>query len=127
MQGDSRSQQGPVSTESFQDFYSILSDMQRPIKPADERRSDNRVPRSISLQVQPLDMDFQPDGESFCAITRDISKKGLGFINAEAVDHEYLRIYMPLQTESSVIARVCYNLSVGVTYPLYLVGVEFIS
>ena len=127
MQGDLRFPQGPVSTESFHDFYSVLSEMQRSSNPVDERRGDRRVPRSISLQVQPLDMDFQPEGESFCAITRDISKRGLGFINAEAVDHEYLRIYMPLQTESSVIARVCYNLSIGVTYPLYLVGVEFIS
>jgi len=92
-----------------------------------EKRSEARTPRSLSLMIQPLDLDFQPDGDSFYAIMRDISSSGMGFINSEPLRHEFVRITMPEQTRSRVIARVCYNLSIGTDYPLYLVGVKFVS
>ena len=97
------------------------------IDPHVERRNDARTPRSVSLEIQPLNMDFQPDGESFYALSRDVSSNGLGFVNSDPLSHEYIRIGMPEQTEATIIAKVRYNLSVGVGYPLFLVGVSFES
>ena len=89
------------------------------------RRRARRVPRSLTLKIQPLNMDFLPDGEPFFAISRDISKNGIGFVNSEPLRHEYVRIGIPEQTDQTVIARICYNHSIGLEYPLYLVGADF--
>jgi len=92
-----------------------------------DKRSEDRMLRSVTVVIQPLDMDFQADGESFHTISRDISSNGMGFICKDPLLHEYIRIAMPEQTQATVIARVCYNLSVGNEYPLYLAGVQFVS
>lgn len=113
----------PISTQRFSSVLKKLSSGGSNV----ERRRQRRVPRSVSLRVQPLNSDFKPDGESFCAVTRDISLNGLGFINDEHFSHEFVRIGIPEHTDSTVIARVCYNLSIGVDQPLFLVGVQFLS
>lgn len=90
------------------------------------RRNYSRHTIRAPLVIQPLTIDFQPDGEGFGAISSDISLKGLAFINPEPIQHEYLRITFT-QFQLSVIARVRHNSSIGVDHPLYLVGVEFLD
>ena len=89
------------------------------------RRKHPRESRSISLSVQPLDEDFQKDGDLFWVVSRDISLKGVGLICPEPIDHQFIRVGL-LEENVSVIGRVCHNTSIGSEYPLYLVGVEFI-
>ena len=89
------------------------------------RRRDRRRFRSISLQIQPLDHDFHNEGEPFWVISRDISYRGLGFINSEPIQHDYLRIGL-MDHEITVIGQVRHSTSIGDHYPLYLVGVEFL-
>ena len=93
--------------------------------PLTNRRSDQRRSRSISLQVQPLDLDFHNDGLPFWTISRDISRRGLAFINSEPVDPDYLRIGL-LEHEITIIGQVRHSTSIGDHYPLFLVGVEFV-
>jgi len=89
------------------------------------RRCEKRRSRSISLQIKPLDDDFHDEGETFWVISRDISRRGLGFISAEQIRHEYLRIGL-LDYDTTVIAQVRHSTAIGDQYPLYLVGVEFV-
>ena len=93
---------------------------------AKKRRKQSREPRSISLRIQPLDLDFCPDGEPFWAVSRDISAVGLGFVNGEPIQHEFVRIGLFDQT-ATMIARVSHSTSIGVKYPLFLVGVQFLD
>ncbi len=78
------------------------------------------------MQIQPLDLDFQPDGDSFWAMTRDISLRGIGFVNPEPVTHDFIRIGV-LDFDKTIIARVCHSTSIGVDFPLFLIGVEFVG
>ena len=98
----------------------------RELTRTENQRSHTREPKSISLRIQPLDLDFRPDGEPFWAVSRDLSEQGLGFINGEPLDHEYVRIGI-FEDQLSIIGRVCHSTSIGVNYPLYLVGVELLE
>jgi len=89
------------------------------------RRKEKRHCRSISLQIQPLDHDFHHDGEPFWVISRDVSGRGLAFINSERINHDYLRIGL-MEHNVTVIAQVRHSTSIGDHYPLYLIGVEFV-
>ncbi|MEM9413165.1 MAG: PilZ domain-containing protein [Planctomycetota bacterium] len=90
------------------------------------RRQFQRHSLRLSLSVQPLTEDFQPDGEAFKTMSSDISLKGMAFVNPEEVQHEYIRVAFS-QFDISIIARIKHNSSIGVDYPLYLVGVEFLD
>ena len=90
------------------------------------RREFHRHSLRLSLIIQPLTEDFLPDGEAFRAMSSDVSLKGMAFVNPETVDHEYIRISFS-QFDISIIARIKHNSSIGVDYPLFLVGVEFLD
>ena len=114
----------PAASET-KEFRTLLREMTTPYR-MDNRRAHKRIPRSISLTVQPLDMDFQPDGEPFWALSRDISLRGLAFVNSEPVAHEFVRIGL-LEYDATIIAKVRHSTPIGVDYPLFLVGVEFVG
>ncbi len=107
-------------------FFRLIQELTTGDQPHDSRRRHRREPKSISLRIQPLDLDYRPDGEPFWAVSRDISHKGLGFVNPEPVVHEFVRIGL-FEQEIAVIAKVCHSTSIGVKYPLFLVGVQFLD
>ena len=113
-----------LTTNSIKDFYSVVRELS---KSRYERRTEERIAISVALNIQPLDLDFHPDGEAFFALTRDFSQGGMGFINSEPFDHAFLRLSIPGHNTSTIIGQVCYNLAIGVDHPLYLVGVQFVS
>lgn len=109
------------------DFLRLLSELTNATaENTGKRRKRRREPRSISLRIQPLDLDFCSDGEPFWAVSRDISSGGLGFVNNEPIQHEFVRIGLFDET-ATMIARVCHSTSIGVKYPLFLVGVQFLD
>ena len=112
------------SAAVVEEFYTLVWELS---KSGFERRTEERIAISVALKIQPLDMDFHVDGESFLALTRDFSQGGLGFISPEPFDHKHLRLSIPGNGTASIIGRVCYNLPVGDEQPLYLVGVQFVS
>lgn len=91
-----------------------------------DRRSFERVNWRATLHVQPVDQDFQPVGPSFCVISSDISRGGIGFIYPEPVEDELVNIGVS-DTSLAVLARVTHNTSIGSDGMLYLVGTEFLS
>ena len=93
---------------------------------AKDTRSSNRYPKRLSLSIQPLDEDFLPDGEPFFAISSDMSKRGMGFILDEPMVHTHLRITLK-DDNVSVIAELRHNTSIGIEYPMFLIGVEFLD
>ena len=89
-------------------------------------RKHPRTSRSISVSIQPLDEDFQPVGDLFWVVSRDISPKGMGLICHEPFDFEFARTGL-LNEQVTVISRVRHNTSIGESYPLFLVGIEFLN
>lgn len=119
----------PITGDSKNEFLNLLIELtsgSNEEKSKKKQRKHKRQPRSISLSIQPLDLDFCPDGEAFWAVSRDVGNGGLGFINSEPIQHEYVRIGL-FEEEATMIARVCHSTSIGVKYPLYLVGVQFLD
>ncbi len=108
------------------DFRQLILNLCKPERPVVEKRREERVATSLSLMIQPLDFDFRPDGEPFWALSRDISSRGLGFVNPEPIQHRYVRLEL-IEHGASTIARVCHSTSIGLEYPLYLVGVQFLT
>lgn len=104
-------------------FVYIVRNM---VNVSDDRRQNNRVPKRVTLSIQPLDDDFGSDGEAFYAISSDVSRNGISFISDDQMAHEYVRV-MLLEEDVSVIAKVRHSTSIGTQYPLYLVGVEFLD
>lgn len=90
------------------------------------QRESDRVPKRLSLSVQPLTEKFETAGDPYWAISSDFSNRGMGFISDDAMVHDYVRIKL-LEEELSVVAKVCHSTSIGTLYPLYLVGVEFLD
>jgi len=122
MPGESRFRFRESSSKGFREFVAAVSRR----TPADNRRQHRRDPVSISIRITPLDCDFQPDGDSFWTMSRDISLKGLGFVNPEPIEHRFIRI--GLRDEGAkVTAKVCHCTSIGDRYPLYLIGVQFVE
>ena len=108
-----------------QQFANIVAELTQAEDHYHPKRTERRCVRSLSLRIQPLDCELNEDGESFWSRSRDISRRGLAFINSEPFDHEYLRVGL-LEHDATVIAIVRHVTSIGDHYPLYLVGVEFI-
>lgn len=115
-----------TSTHTYSSPRKFIYVVKQLIEVVDEKRQGTRIPKRLSLKVQPLDDDFRPDGEPFCALSSDLSKKGIGFVSDDRMSHEYIRI-MLLEQDVSVIAQVRHSTSIGTEYPLYLVGVEFLD
>ena len=62
-----------------------------------ERRSQPRRLIVTTVGVVPLDDAFEPIGESFHAVTRDISTSGLGMLHSKPVTAKYLRVLIPVE------------------------------
>jgi hypothetical protein len=104
----------------------FLRDMIQSDLNEDCRRQFRRHSLRLSLEVQPLTEDFLPDGESFNAVSSDISLKGMAFVNPRDLKNEYVKVTFD-HFGISVICSVQHNSSIGIDYPLFLVGVEFLD
>lgn len=110
-------------------FYLVVRALQNLVgtdAPQDQRRRHQRIPRSLSISVQPLDDDFAADGETFYLVSRDVSMGGIGLISPDPIAHRYVRIGL-LDESVSVIGEVRHNSSIGTHHPLYLVGIMFLE
>jgi hypothetical protein len=113
-------------TEALGDFRMLLRDIsESPLE--GNRRGDTRTPRSLVLTVQPLNQRLEPVGESFRAVTRDISETGMGFLHQFPFPTNFVRIGPTADSISQSLARVCYNVVYQGDEMMYLVGVEFES
>lgn len=122
--------QSDASLPSKHRFFLAAQELQNLIEPDPPEmspvRQHQRRMRSISISIQPLNDDFQPDGDVFWVVSRDISPRGLGLICHDAIGHGYIRIGL-LNDSVTVIGNVRHNTSIGHDYPLFLVGVEFLN
>ena len=118
-----REQESARTYSSPRRFVHVIQHM---VDVTDSRRENHRVPKRLSLSIQPLTDDFGPDGEPFLAISSDLSKRGMGFISDDPMVHDFVRITI-LERDVSVIAQIRHSTSIGTLYPLFLIGVEFLD
>lgn len=112
------------------DFFTVAQSLQHQVDSVPsvyaKRRKHQRVPRSISVSLTPLDDDFKPIGTPLWVVSRDISQNGIGLISYDPILHEHVRIGL-LNQNVSVLGSIRHNTFIGHKYPLYLVGIEFLS
>jgi len=90
-----------------------------------ERRWEDRHLMVVPVLAQPVDEQFNPVGEPFAVVTRDISQHGVGLVHSEPICHPMLALQMSLAGEEvNVAARVVWCESVG---PFYYIGGEFVA
>jgi hypothetical protein len=93
----------------------------------EEMRNHRRQARTMSILLQFLDDDLQPNLEPFWAITRDISLRGMGVICNDPIEVGQCMRMALINETTTVIAEVKHCSPIGVQYPLYLVGVEYVN
>ena len=62
--------------------------------PGKERRKEPRYSVATIVEVQPLDEAFQPEGDAFRVVTRDISASGIGILDSRPVHSKYLAVQL---------------------------------
>jgi len=67
--------------------------------PSHDRRGHPRYHFTVAVDVQPLDEEYNPSGERFVAVTRDLSAVGLGLLHTKAVKAKFLRVTIQLADE----------------------------
>ncbi|MEM6474190.1 MAG: hypothetical protein AAF802_31925 [Planctomycetota bacterium] len=94
-----------------------------------ERRRKRRLPRTLEIRVQPLDDQLNERGDSFFAITRDISQGGLAYLSSRKADFERAIISLNEGLAPRVVCRIRGNSMVhtsGMRQQVWLTNVEFL-
>jgi hypothetical protein len=99
--------------------------LDRPRRCDDDRREMERMSVTIPLVVTPLDDRLRPLAYHHQAITRDISRKGVGLVTTSPVRPSFVLLtFEPCRGRSmSVMGRVVYCKEVGYYFQ---VGCEFL-
>jgi hypothetical protein len=69
-----------------------------------DRRKTTRMAVAVAVRLQPMDERLAAVGESFTAITRDISSAGVGLVSTRPVKAPFLLLQFP--TAESAEARL---------------------
>ena len=65
-----------------------------------ERRCEPRIAIALVVDLIPLDEVLRPCGAPQQGVTRDISKHGVGLFAAIPLETRYLRIYLPIDSDT---------------------------
>ena len=95
-----------------------------PVMDNAERRNSQRHPLSVTLLIQPLNADLQPDGETFRVMTRDVCVGGFGFVHAEPIKQKYLKVVKSDKNRTELLVEVKHCTALGELGLLYLTGVQ---
>ena len=91
-----------------------------------EQRQFPRYKLTCEVWVQPVNNRFEPLGDAFVAVSRDISAAGIGFVHSKAIRDKYLwlRLVAPGGKRMNVIVEVVRCRPLGVFYE---VGSKFVA
>ncbi len=80
-----------------------------------ERRLSPRFALSIPVEVQPLDNDFKPQGESFQVVTRDISATGVRFGDVRKSETKFFAMHLtsPAGVQMRTIVEIVFRIQRG--------------
>lgn len=74
-----------------------------------ERRASRRIPRTLEISVQPMDLQMKESGRPFFAITRDISQGGLAFLSSQKSDFEKAVVSLNDGVAPGIVCRICHS------------------
>lgn len=57
-----------------------------------ERRGEERLRIAVPVITKPIEEDFQTSGETFVAVTKDISTRGIALFHHEEITSKYLAV-----------------------------------
>ncbi len=91
-----------------------------------EQRRFPRYKLICEVWTQPVDNQFEPLGDAFKAISRDISSSGIGLMHTRAIRDKYLwlRLTTPGASRMNVIVEVVRCRPLGLFYEI---GAKFVA
>jgi hypothetical protein len=92
---------------------------------SEHRRGEDREPTSFALFVLPLDSSFEPDGEPFAAVAREVSTGGMSFSHTSALSspHVAIRITLGDDQDNFLVMDCRHSSSAG---PMLITGGAFL-
>ena len=95
------------------------------IHPYAEKRSEEREPFVATVLAVPLDSEFNPVGNKFTVVSRDISSRGIGLVHSERLSHQLLGLQTCLAGEEvNLVAEIVWQKPMG---PFEYIGCRFVS
>lgn len=93
-----------------------------------EKRRHPRIPRSVGIIVQPLDIHMAATDQPFLAITRDVSEGGLSYVSDTPATFDMAVITLNDDRSREIICRIC---GTGLIFAnefdeVFLTNVEFL-
>ena len=85
--------QDAIDTErSFREFVAKLCEEFTTYSGPEQRADERRETPPIPVLVQPLDDQYEPEGESFVAVIRNVCNSGIGLMYGDNIDAKYIEI-----------------------------------
>ncbi|QEF96496.1 hypothetical protein Mal15_05240 [Stieleria maiorica] len=72
-----------------------------------DRRASRRIPRTLEITVQPLDVQLNEWARPFFAITRDVSQGGLAYLSSQKADFEKAVVSLNDGIAPGIVCRIC--------------------
>ncbi len=88
-----------------------------------EQRISTRQHVHQPITGEPLNANFQKAGDTFQALTRDVSVAGVGFFGTSPVQTRWLRLSFDECDQASVIVEVIHQSQRG---PFWIIGCKFL-
>ena len=91
-----------------------------------EERQFPRYKLTVEVWVQPVNSDFEPLGDPFTAVSRDISTSGIGLMHTRAIRDKYLWLRLATQGGGTmnVVVEVLRCRPIGMFYDI---GAKFVA
>ena len=92
----------------------------------EDRRRYRRHKRCTLLTLQELDDDLSAIGQTKWAMSRDVNDHGIGFVAAEPIASNYIRVTI-VEDKSSAIGQIRHSRPLPGAEESWFVGVEYLD
>ena len=95
-----------------------------PDDPPGDRRLGDRTQVTVSVEIQPLDDDFEPLGEIVQGVTSNLSSMGIGLIADEEIKTRYVQVKLfAAGSQPIFVVDIRHAETCG---PFHIIGGEFV-
>lgn len=84
----------------------ILNSQYEEPTPANERRTERRFRVTLPVSAVPIDASLRPIGETFTAVSRNISTRGIALLYTRHVEAQFLALRIKLKDQDPVQAAM---------------------
>jgi hypothetical protein len=104
----------------------FLLKLDRGADSATERRDSQRQAAVLQVAVVPVDFELQQSGESFLAITKDISATGMSLIHTRAIASGSVVVEL-MNRDDATLQLLAYVVRCEAVHRFYEIGLRFVT